>query len=169
MCVDRLEKGLSPICVLSCSMRALEFGPIEELKKKYGNSVLPLAMSEGNAPCKIACPAGVDAEGYIKHIAEGNIKAALELFRKTAPLAGVLGRVCTHPCEVNCQRGKFDESIPVCSLKRYMADTEAVSGRDQVKATTVTKKEKIAIVGSGHGGSYLCPGFEPSRLLGNGF
>lgn len=37
MCVDRLEKGLKPICVLSCSMRALEFGPLDELITKYGN------------------------------------------------------------------------------------------------------------------------------------
>lgn len=37
MCIDRLEQGLKPICVLSCSMRALEFGPLETLMKKYGS------------------------------------------------------------------------------------------------------------------------------------
>jgi anaerobic dimethyl sulfoxide reductase subunit B (iron-sulfur subunit) len=37
MCIDRLEEGLKPICVLSCSMRALEFGPLDELTKKYGD------------------------------------------------------------------------------------------------------------------------------------
>lgn len=37
MCIDRLEKGLRPICVLSCSMRALEFGSLDELRVKYGN------------------------------------------------------------------------------------------------------------------------------------
>ena len=36
MCMDRLEQGLKPICVLSCSMRALEFGPLEDLEEKYG-------------------------------------------------------------------------------------------------------------------------------------
>jgi len=40
MCVDRLKEGLSPICVLSCSLRALEFGPIDELRKKYGNNAV---------------------------------------------------------------------------------------------------------------------------------
>lgn len=35
MCIDRLKEGLKPICILSCSMRALEFGPLDELKKKY--------------------------------------------------------------------------------------------------------------------------------------
>jgi len=37
MCIDRLEKDLKPICVLSCSMRALEFGPFEKLRDKYGD------------------------------------------------------------------------------------------------------------------------------------
>jgi anaerobic dimethyl sulfoxide reductase subunit B (iron-sulfur subunit) len=36
MCIDRLEQGLAPICVLSCSLRALEFGPLHKLKEKYG-------------------------------------------------------------------------------------------------------------------------------------
>ncbi len=37
MCIDRLEQRSKPICVLSCSMRALEFGSVDELMKKYGN------------------------------------------------------------------------------------------------------------------------------------
>jgi anaerobic dimethyl sulfoxide reductase subunit B (iron-sulfur subunit) len=37
MCIDRLDQGLKPICVLSCSMRALEFGVLDELTRKYGN------------------------------------------------------------------------------------------------------------------------------------
>lgn len=37
MCIERLEQGLKPICVLSCSMRALEFGPLDEMVKQYGN------------------------------------------------------------------------------------------------------------------------------------
>jgi anaerobic dimethyl sulfoxide reductase subunit B (iron-sulfur subunit) len=38
MCIDRLEQGMSPICVMSCSLRALDFGPLEELQKKYGTA-----------------------------------------------------------------------------------------------------------------------------------
>ncbi|MFC2025198.1 4Fe-4S dicluster domain-containing protein [Chloroflexota bacterium] len=37
MCTDRLEQGRLPICVESCPMRALDFGPLEDLKRKYGN------------------------------------------------------------------------------------------------------------------------------------
>ncbi len=37
MCIDRLEAGDQPLCVLSCPLRAFDFGPIDELVKKYGD------------------------------------------------------------------------------------------------------------------------------------
>lgn len=35
-CLDRLEEGKKPVCVTGCPMRALDAGPLEELKEKYG-------------------------------------------------------------------------------------------------------------------------------------
>lgn len=37
LCLDRLEEGKKPICVDGCTMRAMDCGPIEELKAKYGD------------------------------------------------------------------------------------------------------------------------------------
>ncbi|MFC0023805.1 DMSO/selenate family reductase complex B subunit [Neobacillus cucumis] len=36
-CMDLQEKGEEPACVGACPMRAIEFGPIEELRIKYGD------------------------------------------------------------------------------------------------------------------------------------
>ncbi len=36
MCIDRLMEGKFPSCVLVCPTRALDFGPLTELQKKYG-------------------------------------------------------------------------------------------------------------------------------------
>ncbi len=38
LCYDRLERQEPPICVLACPMRALDFGPLEALKKTYGSA-----------------------------------------------------------------------------------------------------------------------------------
>jgi anaerobic dimethyl sulfoxide reductase subunit B (iron-sulfur subunit) len=38
MCIDRLEAGEMPICVLACSARALDFGPLSEMQERYGKS-----------------------------------------------------------------------------------------------------------------------------------
>ena len=36
MCIDRLEQDKLPVCVESCPQRAFEFGPFDEIQKKYG-------------------------------------------------------------------------------------------------------------------------------------
>ncbi|MEM1995065.1 MAG: 4Fe-4S dicluster domain-containing protein [Nitrososphaerales archaeon] len=38
MCIDRLEEGLLPVCVAACPTRALDFGPLETLQRKYGTN-----------------------------------------------------------------------------------------------------------------------------------
>lgn len=39
LCLDRIEEGLKPACVAGCLMRALDAGPIDELKQRYTNWV----------------------------------------------------------------------------------------------------------------------------------
>jgi DMSO reductase iron-sulfur subunit len=162
MCIDRLKQGLAPICVLSCSMRALEFGPVEELKKRYGQGNGAAELSQDNPPCRIACPAGVNAGKYIGLIAEGNTAGALQLFRESTPFAGVLGRVCIHPCEIECQRGEFDDPVSICSLKRYMADAEFKTGLCQAAEVDISKGAEVAVIGSGPAG--LTTAFDLRRL-----
>ncbi len=36
LCWERLEEGKQPICVEACPMFALEVGPLDELRRKYG-------------------------------------------------------------------------------------------------------------------------------------
>ncbi len=38
LCLERWSEGKKPICVEGCPMRALDAGPIDELKAKYGNA-----------------------------------------------------------------------------------------------------------------------------------
>ena len=106
----------------------------------------------GYPPCRVACPAGVNAQGYIALISQGKFKEALEVLRRTMPFAGVCGRVCTHPCEHDCERGKVDQPVAIRTLKRFMADYELKAGREKAASVERTKEEKVAIVGSGPAG-----------------
>lgn len=163
MCIDRLERGLHPICVLSCSLRALEFGPLDELVTRYCDHEEANAYrQEGHAPCRLACPADVDAQGYINLVAEGRFEDALAHFRETSPFAGVLGRVCSRPCEIDCMKGRFDDAVPICALKRYAADFELETGRKPARALPITRKERVAVVGSGPAG--LSCAYDLARL-----
>jgi len=106
----------------------------------------------GLPPCRIACPAGVNAQGYIALISQGRFKEAVQVLRRTMPFAGVCGRVCTHACELDCERGKVDQPIAIRALKRFMADYELKEGREKATPITPTKKQKVAVVGSGPSG-----------------
>lgn len=57
-CFDRVEKGQQPICIESCPLRALEFGPIDELRAKYGTEadIAPLPSSEHTQPSLVIKP-----------------------------------------------------------------------------------------------------------------
>jgi heterodisulfide reductase subunit A len=107
---------------------------------------------QGYPPCRVACPAGVNAQGYVALISQGKFKEALEVLRRTMPFAGVCGRVCTHPCETECERGKVDEPVSIRSLKRFMSDYEMSVGREKAAPIERTKEDKIAVIGSGPAG-----------------
>ena len=64
-CLDRREKGLNPACVDACPQRALDFGPIDELRKKYGDcaAIAPLpdaSVTKPNLPTKSAKKPGTE-------------------------------------------------------------------------------------------------------------
>ena len=105
----------------------------------------------GQAPCAQACPAGIDVPGYLRRIAEGNPQAAYEIILESVPFPGVLGRVCTRPCESACRRGDVNEPIAICSLKRFAA--EHAAGRSETFSQTEAGTGRtIAVVGSGPAG-----------------
>ena len=85
MCVDRLEQGLKPICVLSCSMRAMEFAPLGELEKRYGK----LKRLEEMPKDSITKPAVVFKPADPKRpVIPWDSNRALELWRKRQPHEG---------------------------------------------------------------------------------
>ena len=45
-CYSRVAEGKQPICVESCPLRALEFGPIEELRQKHGTLAAVARISQ---------------------------------------------------------------------------------------------------------------------------
>lgn len=150
MCYDRLEEGLAPICVLSCSLRALDFGPLAELKAKYGDE--GSFMAESQPPCKNACPAGINAQEYINLVGNGQYAEALGKYYEVTPLAGVLGRLCTHACEIDCFRGRFDDAVSSKEIKRFMADYAKNNGIAPVVDQAPANGVKVAVVGSGPSG-----------------
>lgn len=123
--------------------------------RDWGLKLLPEAETVeigGYPPCQVACPAGISGQDFLYYIAQGKFEEALEEIRRAMPFPGVCGRVCTHPCEPECERGKVDAPLSIRALHRFVADHELRNGRKKATPIEKTKEEKIAIIGSGPAG-----------------
>jgi heterodisulfide reductase subunit A len=103
-------------------------------------------------PCRAACPAELNIWRYVQLTAVGRFEEALRVIRETTAFAGILGYVCTRPCEASCERGNIDVPVAIRSIKAFLADYELKSGRKKARAARKTKKEKVAVVGAGPAG-----------------
>jgi NADPH-dependent glutamate synthase beta subunit-like oxidoreductase len=115
-------------------------------------SLSPPEFVPDGPPCIDACPVRIDIPGYLRLIAEGKINEAYALIRERVPFPGILGRVCTHPCEDACRRKEvFNQPIAICALKRYVTDNvDEVS--EQVSKVEKDTCHKVAIIGAGPAG-----------------
>ncbi len=72
---------------------------------------------------------------------------------ETNPFPSVMGRVCPHPCETGCNRGKKDGAVGINSVERFIGDYALEHGlKAQMIEGEEDKKEKIAVVGAGPSG-----------------
>jgi len=118
---------------------------------KQGENSFPISAVD-SSPCMLACPAGVNVKSYVSLISAGKFHAALQVVRERNPLPGICGRICTHPCEDYCARIEVDDSVAICALKRFVADYELAHPLPKPLKTAGTRKEKVAIIGSGPAG-----------------
>lgn len=120
---------------------------------RYSTDVRDVAWMKENVPCQAACPAGTNIPGYIGVISEGRVGRSYELNRIANVLPGVLGRICSRPCEDACRHAwpGNGEPVAICHLKRYAADFKPIGHRNNESLFTPTGK-RIAIVGAGPAG-----------------
>ncbi len=103
------------------------------------------------APCQLACPANTDCQGYVGLIANGKFDDALKLIKERIPLPASIGRVCPHPCEKACRRGKVEEPINIAQLKYFAADLD-LKGDSYLPDVAKSTGKKVAVVGGGPAG-----------------
>jgi len=127
------------------------------------------------SPCHRLCPLGLNIPVMIREIKTGKLDQAAGTIRNSLPLAGVLGRLCHHPCEQGCRRGNWDDPAAIRNMERFVTEEELkktrtpADGLDHSPATAstaasdapanrrpVSRKQAsgkaVAIVGSGPAG-----------------
>jgi len=144
------------VCIKGCPAEFIPEYRLEEesLRGTLYRGKMAERRTQGKAslpPCQQACPIHQDTRGYIRLIANGRFKEAVELVRQVNPLPAICGFICHHPCEEACLREDVDQSVPIRLLKRFLM--EYSSKRDRTKMVPRKKnREKILVVGSGPAG-----------------
>ena len=170
------------LCVENCPAGAVKLG--QKLCKKDGSDVkypqAPLpdkihwgkyawdenyrdtaratdTYATGTAPCKVACPAHVPVQGYLKKAKEGKYEEALALIKTQNPFPAVCGRICNKRCEDACTRGTIDRAVSIDAVKKFVADREIAQENRYIPKKVVPSvygkfDEKIAIIGAGPAG-----------------
>jgi NADPH-dependent glutamate synthase beta subunit-like oxidoreductase len=103
------------------------------------------------APCQEACPAGNPIPQFLYFATQDKYDEALRTLLKENPFPGVCGRVCFHPCEIDCNRAQYDESVSIHAMERYVSDS-ASNQLPNLKSMRNRNSKKVAIVGAGPAG-----------------
>lgn len=103
-------------------------------------------------PCQEACPAKTNVPLYIEKLAAGDPDGSYRVNQECNVFPGVLGRVCTRPCEERCRHTWTNTNGPVtiCHLKRSAAD--AAKNAKPLPAYFEDSGKSVAIVGGGPSG-----------------
>ncbi|HQT27559.1 MAG TPA: FAD-dependent oxidoreductase, partial [Burkholderiales bacterium] len=102
-------------------------------------------------PCNHACPAGEDIQNWLYHAESGDYRKAWESLMRMNPFPAIMGRVCYHPCENACNRGKLDESVGIHAVERFLGD-EAIRKGWLVEMSAGESGRRVLVVGSGPSG-----------------
>lgn len=119
----------------------------------HGTDPTDLKVIAKDVPCQNACPARTNVPEYIRLIMEGRYDQAHQINQEDNVLPGVLGRICTHPCQDDCRHQWTNTQGPVriCSLKRAAADMKTGSSKPLPMYFEASGK-KTAVIGAGPAG-----------------
>jgi Pyruvate/2-oxoacid:ferredoxin oxidoreductase delta subunit len=105
---------------------------------------------EQTAPCSEACPLGENIPAVMALHRQGRHLEALEKILVENPFPGVCGRICFHPCERVCNRGRFDQAVSIRDLERFAAESTPYA--DVVALYRGGRPSAVAVLGGGPAG-----------------
>lgn len=176
VCVVAVEgqKRLLP----ACSATALEGmqvrttgADIQRARRMAVELLLGDHAGDCEGPCRLACPAGFDAPGFLRMLARGDVSGAAELAGRGLLLPVTLGQICPAPCQRACRRAEHDSPLAIRELHCHVGGSSAASAG-------ACSGRSVAVVGGGPAGlaaayelrlrGHACTIFEAGAELGGG-
>jgi ferredoxin len=156
---DNKTGALIPSCAMKVT-NGMEISASDPEVAVARRQALELLLSDHvgdcEAPCSLACPAGMNIPLMNRLIGEGRFTEALHVVKEEIALPWILGYICPAPCEKACRRKQVDDAVSVCLLKRFSAATGieniTSSAAKNQYAMPAESGKKVAVIGSGPAG-----------------
>ncbi|NOS68556.1 MAG: FAD-dependent oxidoreductase [Verrucomicrobia bacterium] len=164
VCLVKLNGKLVPSCGTKVAQGMVIESETEEVHEAR-RTALELLFSDhvGDclSPCHRLCPLMLNIPSMLRHIHEERLDEAITTVRQTLPLAGVLGRLCHHPCEQGCRRGNWDSPAAIRDMERFVTDEDLKRAEPSIPAKKPDTGKSVVIIGAGPTG--LAAAFYLSR------
>jgi glutamate synthase (NADPH) small chain len=170
VCLVKINGRLVPSCGTQVQPGMVVESETEEVHEAR-KTALELLFSDhvGDclSPCNRLCPLGLNVPTMLRQVQSHSFEEAVATVRSALPLAGVLGRLCHHPCEQGCRRGNWDDPAAIREMEKFLTDWEmnkisfhassSTPSQDDVSERSkidlpVLKGKKVVIVGAGPAG-----------------
>ncbi len=109
-------------------------------------------MCVSAAPCVTGCPIHNEIPAYMAQLREGKLAEAVAILMRTNPLPAITGRACAHPCESDCNRHDYDESVSIRDVERTLGDYALAHAAEFYTAPATETGKRVAVVGAGPAG-----------------
>ncbi len=112
-------------------------------------------------PCRANCPSGTNIRDWIAIVAQsertglGKHEAYARAWRAIVefnPFPATMGRICPHPCELDCNRKDKDGAVAVNALERFIGDWGIAQGLTLAVLERDSKPESVGVIGAGPAG-----------------
>ncbi|GEM_PF-35207 len=102
-------------------------------------------------PCNAQCQAGENVQAWLADVEAGRYEQAWRSLVMDNPFPAIEGRVCYHPCEGACNRGKLDEAVSIHAVERFLGDLALEQGWTLPMAPARSGK-RVLVIGAGPSG-----------------
>ncbi len=113
------------------------------------------------APCSNGCPNETNIREFLTTISQSedcgrsnkeSFEKAWEILTEKNPFPSTCGRVCPHPCEVQCNRNYKDGAVSINNLERFVGDFALENNLKLKKTSEEAYPQKVAVIGAGPAG-----------------
>ena len=102
-------------------------------------------------PCSYICPIHQDIPAYLRALAQGDAKKAVEIIIEKNPLPNITGTICPHTCMDSCNRKQYEAAVGIRACKLASAEQGLDAAIADLKAAPKVGKS-AAVIGGGPAG-----------------